>query len=346
MPLPRRKFAAGAVGIVLAALLLGLISRNNNVSQLIFSIFQPQQRREITNQVRTLSLVGTLDGHTDAISSIAISPDGTSLVSGSHDSTVRVWDIKSGENLYTLNGHEDSVLSIAISEPDGQVIASGGIDGVLRRWKLQTGEEITSLEGEGAWITSLAFDSRGQKLISGRTGNKVDLWNHKSNEVIASGLHDQPVLAVAAISNLGLFASGSSDRTIRLWNLISGEQKRLLEGHTGWVTSLAFDPESNVLVSGSMDGTIRLWSLETPTARPRVLRAHSYSVSSVAVNPQKQIIASGGFNGEIRIWDLQTSKPIHVLSGEHVRAITSLAFSPDGTTLISGSADTKIKIWR
>ena len=134
--------------------------------------------------------------------------------------------------------------------------------------------------------------------------------------------------------------SGSSDRTVRIWDLESGES-RVLEGHAGGVNSVAFSPDGRHLASGSSDRTVRIWDLESREGR--VLEGHAGGVNSIAFSPDGRQLASGSSDGTVRVWDLASGES-RVLRG-HAGGVNSVAFSPDGRYLASGSSDRTVRIW-
>jgi WD40 repeat protein len=161
----KRSLALGIAAVILI-LLIWLSKQFNN---------SPLQVDSLLPNGQTFSLVSTLTEHTDAVSSLAISPDSTTLVSGSHDKTIKLWNLKTGELFRTLEGHQDGVLSVFVS-PDGQTLASGGIDSTLRLWKLATGQSLKTLPSDGGWITSLTISPDGETLAK-PVGYKIDSFN-------------------------------------------------------------------------------------------------------------------------------------------------------------------------
>ncbi|WP_341532293.1 serine/threonine-protein kinase (plasmid) [Nostoc sp. UHCC 0302] len=140
-----------------------------------------------------------------------------------------------------------------------------------------------------------------------------------------------------------IFASGSDDKTIKIWHLNTRQQTATLRGHSDWVYAIAISPDGQTLVSGSKDKTIKVWNLNTGK-EIRTLFGHSSYVNSVAISPDGQTIISGSYDKTIKIWNLNTGKEIRTLLG-HEGEILSVAISPDGQTLVSGSTDDTIKIW-
>ncbi|MBD1833565.1 hypothetical protein H6F61_12965 [Cyanobacteria bacterium FACHB-472] len=161
--------------------------------------------------------------HSDDVCSVAFSPDGQLLASGSEDNTIKLWHSDTGEEICTLTGHSGWVSSVAFS-PDRQLLASGsgGGDSTIKLWHPGTGEEICTLSGHSEWVCSVAFSPDGQIL-----------------------------------------ASGSGDNTIKLWQVSTGNQIRTLTGHSAWVRSVAFSPDGQILASGSGDNTIKIWRLSS-----------------------------------------------------------------------------------
>ena len=117
----------------------------------------------------------TLEGHTEPVWSVAFSPDGTRLASGSSGGGVRLWDVASGEPTATLEGHTEPVWSVAFS-PDGTRLASGSSGGGVRLWDVASGKPITTLEGHTSWVLSVAFSPDGTRLASGSGDGTILLW--------------------------------------------------------------------------------------------------------------------------------------------------------------------------
>ena len=127
-----------------------------------------------------LSLLNTLIGHTGDVWSVAISPDGQTLASGSgsSDHTIKLWKLASGQEVRTLTGHTDYVRSVAFS-PDGQTLASGSDDGTIKLWHLASGQDLRTLTGDPHFVYSVAFSPDGQTLASGSYDKTIKIWGKK-----------------------------------------------------------------------------------------------------------------------------------------------------------------------
>ena len=290
-----------------------------------------------------ITLANTLTGHSDVVWSVALSPDSQTLVSSSGDSTIKVWNLRTGELRRTLSGHSDQVLSVAIS-PDEQTLASSGWDQTIKLWNLRTGELRRTLTRHSNQVWSLAISPDGQTLVSG-SGNINKIWNLRTRKLrrTLSG-HSDTVWSVAISPDGQTLASGSKDSTIKICNLRTGELRRTLIGHSGRVRSVTISPDGQTLASGSWDSTIKIWNLRTG-ALLRTLSGHSAYVNSVAISPDGQLLASGSDDYTIKLWNLRTGELLHTLSG-HSSNVNSVAFDADGKILVSGSGDKTIKIWR
>jgi serine/threonine protein kinase len=155
--------------------------------------------------------------------------------------------------------------------------------------------------------------------------------------------HSNSVNSVAFSPDGKILASGSYDKTIKLWDVGTGREIYTLQGHSSYVNSIAFSPDGKILASGSDDKTIKLWNVTTK-ARIRTIEAHSDSVRSVTFSPDSKILASGSSDKTIKLWDMRTGEQIRTLQA-HSEWVCSVAFSPDGRTLASGSNDKTIKLW-
>ncbi len=279
------------------------------------------------------------------ITSIAFSPDGRLLVSGSEDTTVKVWELSTGQPICTITGHSNFVNSIAIS-PDGKFIASCG-DDIIKLWQLSTGEEVHTLSGHSGVIHSVTFSPDGQMLASGANDKMIKLWNPNTGEEIRT-LSGTNLIEVVSFSPDGQsIASGDCDNNINLWNLYTGEVSCTFSGHSRKVRAISFSSDGQTLASGSSDKIIKIWQIETGELI-HTLTGHSgwfAGVNSVIFSPDGQTLASGSDDRMIKLWNAKTGAAITTLSG-HSRGVTSVAFSPDGQTIASGSWDKTVKIWQ
>jgi outer membrane protein assembly factor BamD (BamD/ComL family)/uncharacterized protein YjiK len=275
--------------------------------------------------------------------SVAYSPDGTTLASGSRDGTVIVWDAVTGERLRTLKGHTYGANSVAFS-PDGTTLASGANDNTVIVWDVETGERLRTLEGHARPVESVAFSPDGTTLASGADDNTVIVWDAVTGERLRTlEGHTGGVNSVAFSPDGGTLASGSWDDTVILWNVETGERLRTLEGHADAVESVAFSPDGATLASGSRDDTVILWDVKTGE-RLRTLEGHADAVYSVAFSPDEATLASGSRDDTVILWDVKTGERLRTLEG-HASPVESVAFSPDGATLASGSWDGTVILW-
>ncbi len=199
----------------------------------------------VTSQLsETWRCVRTLKGHLAAVNAIAITPDGTTLVSGSDDRQVNLWNLKTGKWL------------IAIS-PDGTTLASGSADKTIRLWDLKTWQQGCIFTEHVAAVNTVAIDLNSQTLISGSTDTTIKLWNLYTGELLSTLVgHSTAVLSVAINSDGKTLASASKDGIIKLWNLHTGKLLQTLSG----CNPVAFSPDGKTLVSGGNGGSIKVWS--------------------------------------------------------------------------------------
>lgn len=291
-----------------------------------------------------LALANSLTAHTEWVNSLAISADGETLVSGSADKSIKIWNLKTGALKTTLSLHSDVVNSVAIS-PDGKTVVSGSKDGTIKIWNLPTGTLKATLTRSEARVDSVVISPDGQTLVSGGGDNKIKIWNLQTGELkhTLNG-HNKSVMALAISSDGQTLASGSADSTIKIWNLQTGDLKNTLTNHKDVIFAVAISPDGKTLASGSYDRTIKIWDLQTGDLK-NTLTEHRYAVSSVAITPDGQTLASASWDNTIKIWNLQTGALKTTLTG-HSDLVYTVAISSDGKTLVSGSKDKTVKIWR
>ncbi|MBD2451653.1 caspase family protein [Nostoc sp. FACHB-152] len=286
----------------------------------------------------------TFKGHSFEVTSIAFSPDGNTIASGSLDKTVRLWNLQ-GKPIKTLPGHSGFIWSVAFS-PDGNTIASGSEDGTVKLWNLQSGASQT-LSEDSSSIWSVAFSPDGNTIAvgSGKINSLssldrvIHIWNLQGQPkpIKILSRHNSSVISVAFSPNGNTIASGSSDGTVKLWNL-QGQPIKVLQGHTGFIESLVFSPGGKTISIGSNErtGTVRLWNLQSGASK--TLQGHSSAFS-----PDGKTIATASSDSTVKLWNLQSGAS-QTLTGHSLR-VTSVAFSPDGNTFAAGSEDGTVKLW-
>ncbi len=319
--------------------LIGEVSGSNYLPE------NPCVISKATDCVNTLT--NTLTGHSLGINSVAISPDGQTVVSGSYDKTINIWNLANGNLIGTLVGHSRGVLSVAIS-PDGQTLVSGSDDKTINIWNLTKGNLIHTLAGHSRHslgVNSVGISPDGQTVVSGSYDKTLKIWNLANGNLLSSLTgHSSVVLSVAISSDGQTLVSGSDDKTLKIWNLPNGNLIRSRAVHSYGVLSVAISPDGQTLVSGSYDNTIKIWNLANGNLI-HTLAGHSGAVYSVGISPDGQTLVSGSVDNTIKIWNLANGNLIRTLAG-HSSSVWSVAISPDGQTLVSGSADNTIKIWR
>ncbi|WP_437820306.1 pentapeptide repeat-containing protein [Sorangium sp. So ce1078] len=281
----------------------------------------------------------------DARDALAISPDGA-LLAASHGSELSLWDMATGSALRVLNGHSDSVRTVAFS-PDGASLASASADCTVRLWDVATGNLLCVFKGHSHCVTSVVFSPDGMTLASGSLDRSIRLWHVATcHEIGVLQGHAHGVTAVSFAPGGDMLASGSHDETVRLWHVRSGHALSVLEGHVQSVTSVAFSPDGMLLASGARDRTVRLWRVPSGDA-VRLLEVDSAGVTSVAFSPDGGTLAFGAVDGKVRLWQAAAAATEHVLRAlvGHSDGVTSVAFSPDGGTLVSGSHDKTVRLW-
>ena len=253
-------------------------------------------------------------GHDGPMWSVAFSPDGKRLATGSLDMTVKIWDAQSGEEQRTFHGHSQPVYCVAFS-PDGRLLASGGAQGsdpseeAVKIWDGVTGQELFTLRGHAGGTWGVAFSPDGRRL-----------------------------------------ASASADRTVKLWDVATGKETLTLRGHLDWVRSVAFSQDGRRLASASMDQTVRIWDAAPVTdGDPRCLTLPEPdgAVTSVAFHPKRQqVVAAAYVDGKVRVWDVSLGKPrcFQALAVGKEKGVNNVAFSRAGRWL-AAVAGFELKVW-
>ncbi|PSB26485.1 NB-ARC domain-containing protein [Stenomitos frigidus] len=272
-------------------------------------------------QVSTQQPLLTLPAHTAHVFGLNFTQDGRTLVTGSHDHTIKFWDMTTGNCLQTWQG-KGPVWAQAFS-PDGLILANsvGDADRAIHLWHWQTGQRLKTLIGHTGQATTLAFVPHSTDTAEG-TGHP-------------------------------LLISGSQDHTLRLWDLEQGVCLRTLTGHTGMVWTVSVHPQGDRFASASFDQSIKIWDLATGICLQTLL-GHTAEVTSVSFSPDGQWLASSSNDRTIRLWEVATGQCLTVLQAhlDHVWAVAFTATPVQGKIaaaeqiLISASFDQTVRFWQ
>ncbi len=280
-----------------------------------------------------------LRGHSDVVTSVSWSPDGTQLVSGSRDRTARIWLVANENNTLTYSGHQAAVLSVAWN-PGGLLLASGGEDKTVRVWDTQ-GNVQHRFGNLGAAVSSVIWNGTGDRLFVGTMGNGAHELLLNTNSRTGSAL--RAFIIALALSPDGRFLAAALDNgNVAITRLQETPRRVTIHHmHTAAVLSLAWSPDNTMLASGSADASAKVW--DTTTEHVEHLLPHNGAVNGIAwESTATGRLATACSDGSVNIWDVNSSARTSY-SG-HGGAVMSVAWGLNG--LASGSADNNIIAWQ
>lgn len=283
----------------------------------------------------------TLVGHTNGVWSVVFSPDGQSLISGSSDATVRIWDWVTGNCRRVLQGHKEIIWSVATNQ-DGSLIASASDDHTVRIWDSHMGKCLRTLQGFKSRVWSVAFHLRSPLLASGND-EAVKLWSVTTGQCLKT-FKGCPQLnwSVIFMPNSSQLASSGQDQLVRIWDWQAGTCIQTSQKHPSYVYAISHHPVEPVLASISANTTY-VWDLETQNIIS-TLEGHGAQIWQVAFSPDGDQLATCSFDHTARVWDWRSGNCLKVLRG-HSSWVYCLRFSPDGRWLATGSMDKTIRLW-
>jgi len=302
-------------------------------------------RAALDRSINDVLTDGSLIFHTDRITAVAMSPTGDKVVTGSADTTLKVWRFDGSVLVLdrTLSGHTDAVSDVAYS-PDGFTIVSSAVafDESLIVWDAFTGAQLARLEEHTDNVNAIDFVDNGLRVVSASDDNTVLLWDIENGALIARLMGPNNDISDVAYSSDGNFAAASSrDGNIYVWNLNNRTLVQLLSGHDDEVLTIDFSPDGRLLASGSLDQTVRVWDANSG-ALLQTLTGHTSRVLTIDFSPDGLILASGGRDDTVIIWDMTSGA---LLASQSVGSdVNTLDFSDDGQRLLVGTRNRRLLI--
>jgi WD40 repeat protein len=313
------------------------------------------------------STIYTYQGHTDRVTSVAWSPDGRHIVSGSVDKTVQVWSAVQGtraaatsSQAYIYQGHSAPVYAVAWS-PDSNRIASGSDDKTAQVWDAATGSQVSIYRGHTGTVTTITFSPDGRQVASGSSDKTIQVWEAATGTISYTYRgHSDGITTLGWSPDGKYIASGSLDKTVQVWEAATGIMSYTYRGHSARVTSLSWSPDGKYIASASYDRSAQVWSIITGNV---LYNYRGYNVAAAKLNPTKGVLPDivsvvawspngkriaavtqeycGDECGVVVFWDATTGRNVSFYSD---LPIFALAWSPDTTRIVTALGYTSVKI--
>jgi len=280
--------------------------------------------------------------HTADITGLAFSEDGRTIVSAGRDASLKVWNAASGALQKTLTLDNRLVSSLALA---GRRVLTGHGDGTIALYDLDKGERIAAYKRNDAEVWSVAFLGSGDRFAAASHDYETAIWDTRAATAAPFKLdgHTSAAQAVAYSVHGPWIATGSADKTVRLYDADTHDLIRVYKGSKDFVTALAFAPDGKSLAIASLDGDIRIYA--SASSRQRFhLQGHKGKVSAVAYSANGDWLASAGEDGVVRVWNARRGRTWRSLTG-HSGGATAVAFSPDSSRLGTAGVDGTVRVY-
>lgn len=299
------------------------------------------------------SILATYRRHTNRVTTVAWSPNGTYIASGSLDQTVQIWAANSTTH-YTqtiYRGHTAGVQAVTWS-PDSKLVASGSSDKTVQVWNALTGEHVATYSGHSDIVLTVAWSPDGKSIASGSADGTIRLWDVTTSmqKYVYRG-HTASANSITWSPDSKHIASASADKTVQIINATTGKRLYVYRGHSNIVSSVSWSPEGKFIASGSWDKTLQVWEA---TTGKRLYTYKGYNVDAAKYNSDTGVLPDlilavawssngkriavvtqvycGDSCGVVATWDAYTEHHFFFYIDDPVFA---LAWSPDNTRFVT-----------
>jgi serine/threonine protein kinase len=283
-----------------------------------------------------------LTGHAGIVVAIDFCDGGRSVVSGSADRTLRLWDVGTGQEKLRFGETRHEVGCLAVVPSTGIVLAGQGV--TVRGYEVGTGREVYTLTGHNDAVRCVAISGDGKRAASGGDDRTVRVWDlARGREIHRFTRHRAGVTGVALSADGKVILSGARDQTLRLWEAGTGRELHAFNAPRGPVLCVALTPDEQYACSGHFDTTLRLWDVHTGR-EVRRFAGHEKMVNGVAYCPDGRLV-SASHDQTVRFWDTASGAELASCVG-HGGPVAVVAVSPDGLLVASGSFDQTVRLWQ
>ncbi len=287
--------------------------------------------------------LGWFGEHGQLVGCVALSADGKTALTGSQDTTARLWETATGKPIGPPLQHRFGVNAVALSA-DAKTALSGSNDKTARLWETATGKPIGPPLQHQDLVWAVALSADGKIALTGSFDKTARLWETATGKPIGPPLQHQHYVVAAVLSADGTIAlTGSYDKTARLWETATGKPLGPPLLHQAQVVAVALSADGTIALTGSFDKTARLW--ETATGKPiGPPLLHQDRVLAVALSADGKTALTGSFDNTARLWEAATGQPLGPPL-QHQAAVRAVALSADGKTALTGSNNTTARLW-
>lgn len=310
---------------------------------------------------------GSGESHVGPVLSISFSPDGESIVSGSDDTTVRLWTTATGKHVKLFFSHLGPIWDVEFDREGKRIVSASG-DGTAIVWDLTTGASRAPFTGHDGPVYTAAFSPTGPEVATGGYDRRILIWNpgtlsefnfenlkSPTRKVIpdqdskAMDGHSAPVRDILFSSDGNQIVSGSDDNTVRLWSLETLKDEKTFRGHNGSVRSLVLADDDSVILTASKDNRIRQWSIdqyaEVRVLHSHVLDEHRAEVLSARFSRDGSRIVTASKDRSALTWESATGKRLAQFAEGHQFLTSSAVVFPDGKRIATAAADNTVRVW-
>nr|XP_016492993.1 PREDICTED: angio-associated migratory cell protein-like [Nicotiana tabacum] len=326
---------------------VGVAPVEDKMREARFRLFGHVKRRSIEAPVRRcerLASVGSRRGRGEVYTVTCSPTDATLVATGGGDNRGFMWRIGQGDFAFELEGHENSVSSLAFST-DSRLLASGSFELNIRVWDITSGSSKGTLEGPGGGIEWVRWHPRAH-VLAGSEDSSVWMWNADNMAFMNMFLGHRGSVTCGGFTPDGkLICTGSDDATLRIWDPRSAQSIHVVSGHPyhmEGLTCLTINVDSTLVLTGSKDGSAHIVNITTGRVVTS-LSAHTDSIECVGFSASAPWAATGGMDNKLIIWDLQRSSPRSIC--EHEDGVTCLLWLGQSKYVATGCVDGKVRIW-